>query len=383
MSIFSTIVKALTATGVVSGAAGVGSKIYLKNGHGFGTMDVDPVSNVSTSNTQDTATVTPTQNQEASTRTTYGSLLIDKKYELVKADTSNDIILNIMMERLDPTKDSLSYSQGQRFSVSSPVTFGTKKFDSQIGGKNYSLTVLQKPQDTFIDPWKQACIQALAVEVTKEKVEKSGTTEYSEMAKLREWCTIPTVDQVLRRHKLTPLNTNTEDTKDDEEWKTVISGGWFKKEGDKNNWEDQSFIKDEADLNIVVGTDKSGINGKNDVDKSKIDVFKKRCKDELSKPFERKNFYLTTQFINGITGDKPEIDAFQETALFCVKSFTASQYITDSLQGLVSDSVEISADDYCYLSDVSNKESLTTNNPLGGKSFWCAVKSLYKAKPRN
>ncbi|GCE63996.1 hypothetical protein MHSWG343_10040 [Candidatus Mycoplasma haematohominis] len=389
MSIFSTIVKALTATGVVSGAAGVGSKIYLKNGHGFGTMDV--VNSTSSTPTSDPSTQSNTESQDTSkhtkpesvsdtAKTTYGSLLKEKQYQLVETNTSNDIILNIMMERLDPTKNSLKYSKKQRFSVSEEVTFGTKTFTSQVGDKSYSLTILQKPDQQYIEPWKKSCIQALSVEVIKTKVEDSKTQEYSEMAKLREWCTIPTVDQVLRRHKLTPLNTDVDNHKDDAEWKKVIAGGWFKKETDKDNWEDQSFIKG-TDLDTVIGNDKRGINSESEVDKTKIDVFKNKCKAELEKAFERKNFYLTTQFINGITEtDKPTIDPFQEVALFCVKPFKASEYVTASLQGLVHEQVEISTDDYCYLSNIENKDSWTTNNPLGGKSFWCAVKSLYKAK---
>ncbi|WP_216083061.1 hypothetical protein [Candidatus Mycoplasma haematohominis] len=393
MSIFSTIAKAVTATGVVSGAAGVGSKMYLKNGHGFGTMDVNSTSNTTDSNTVPSANFEsqPTRNESSTdqpqqvtdtTKTTYGSLLKEKKYELVKTETSNEIILNIMMERLDPTKDSLSYSTGQRFSGSAQVTFQIKKFDSRVGDKDYSLTVLQKPQESFINSWKQSCITALDREVDRTKAEKTTTDEGKELARLREWCTEPTVDQVLRRHKLTPLNTD--NTNDDEKWKTVIAGGWFKKEGDKKNWEEQSFVSANEIDTFLKDKKETGISLTSEVTKEQIDFFKQKCKAELQKPFTRTNFYLTTQFIKGIKEDnKPTIDPFQELALFCVESMKASDYITKALQGDVQTSVVLDQSDYCYMTETSNNfDSWTTNNPLEGKSFWCAVKALYKAKSK-
>ncbi|WP_216083034.1 hypothetical protein [Candidatus Mycoplasma haematohominis] len=393
MSIFSTIVKAVTATGVVSGAAGVGSKMYLKNGHGFGTMDVNATSNTTGSNTatptnsespssKNTSANTQDQPVTDTTKTTYGSELVRNKYKLVDSNTEEAVLLNIMMERLDPTKDKLKYEENKRFSVSPEIEFGFKEFKSSLDGKEYSTTVLQKPDSKYVDPWRQACIQALAVEVTEAQWKDTSSNEGKEMARLREWCTIPTVEQVLKRHKLTPLNTDESKNTDDEKWREVIAGGWFKKEGSKKNWEDQSFIKDSSDLTIVVGTGEVGVQSKESVTTEQINVFKKRCKAELSRDFTRDNFYLTTQFINGIKDNKPVIDPFQEAALFCVQPFTASEYITTSLQGLVSSNIEVKSDDYCYLTDINQKDSWTTNNPIGGKSFWCAVRALYKAKTK-
>ncbi|GCE63552.1 hypothetical protein MHSWG343_05490 [Candidatus Mycoplasma haematohominis] len=379
MSIFSTIVKALTATGVVSGAAGVGSKIYLKNGHGFGTMNVD-------SSSSERALDNPViegqaeQEQIAVTKTTYGSELEKNNYKLVDLQTEDSILLNIMMERLDPTKDKLKYTEKQRFEVNPEIIFDTKEFKSSIENTEYSLTVLQKPNSKYVEPWRNACIKALAVEVTEKEWRTQNSDQSKQMARLREWCTIPTVDHVLRRHKLTPLNTDLNNNKDEEDWKDVISGGWFKKkEANKQPWEDQAFIKDD-DLTSVIGADKSGIKDKDSVTNAHIEIFKRRCKEELEKPFERTNFYLTTQFINGISADsRPKIDAFQEVALFCMKPMKASEYITKALQGKVQTQVIIPTTDYCYMSS-RDFDQWTTHNPLDGKTFWCAVKALYKAQ---
>ncbi|GCE63922.1 hypothetical protein MHSWG343_09290 [Candidatus Mycoplasma haematohominis] len=362
MSILSAIVKTLVAIGVTSGAAGVGSKIYLKNGHGFGTMNVAAVSE---------------EKKPVVKRITYGSELKEVGYQLVETSTDKSVLLNIMMERLDPTKSSLTYTATTRFSVSPQVAFKTKEFKSRVGSTDYSLTVLQKPDEKYVDEWKTACITALDKDVTKEQLKVNSSNEGKELARLREWCTIPSVEQVLRRHKLKPLNTG--NSSDDEKWKKVIAGGWFKKESSKKNWEDQSFIT-ASDLETVVGKDEKGINSEDDVDESKINVFKNRCKEELKKPFVRNNFYLTTQFIKGISGEpKLTIDPFQEVALLCVESMTAEKYIKDALQGDVKEAVDLSSSDYCYMSD-TDYSKWTTNNPLGGKTFWCAVKALYKNK---
>ncbi|WP_216083040.1 hypothetical protein [Candidatus Mycoplasma haematohominis] len=391
MSIFSTIAKAVIATGVVSGAAGVGSKIYLKNGHGFGTMDVINA----TSNTPDSNSVNPTnsetipptdassisQPQPTSESRTYGTELKKNKYELVDEKTDKSIIQNIMTERLDPTKDSLTFYYNTRFDKSPRVNYSTKTLQSSLNNENISLTLIQKPTETDAEAWRKACIDALARTVTDE-VTQDKSNENKELARLREWCTIPTVDHVLRRHKLTPLSTDESDTQDTDLWKEVISGGWFKKEGDKKPWKDQSFIKGE-DLKTVIGDQEEGIENKEAVTPEKINVFKKVCKAELSKAFTRNNFYLTTQFINGMVDDqKPIIDPFQEAALFCVKPFKASEYVTVSLQGDVQTSVVLNQSDYCHLTKPADGfDSWTTNNSLEGKTFWCAVRALYKAKP--
>ncbi|WP_216083609.1 hypothetical protein [Candidatus Mycoplasma haematohominis] len=377
MSIFSTIFKALTATGVVSGAAGVGSKIYLKNGHGFGTMNVD--SSSSERVVDNAATSLSTLDSQTPARRTYGTELISKNFDLVTASTEEKIILNILMERLDPTKESLTHYSGTKFKTSPQVVFNKETFNSNVGSVNYSLTVVQKPDASNVDLWRNACISALDQEVSDD-VKKEGSEEYKELARLREWCTIPTVDHVLRRHKLTPLNTDLNNNKDEEDWKDVISGGWFKKkEANKQPWEDQAFIKDD-DLTSVIGADKSGIKDKDSVTNAHIEIFKRRCKEELEKPFERTNFYLTTQFINGISADsRPKIDAFQEVALFCMKPMKASEYITKALQGKVQTQVIIPTTDYCYMSS-RDFDQWTTHNPLDGKTFWCAVKALYKAQ---
>ncbi|WP_216083638.1 hypothetical protein [Candidatus Mycoplasma haematohominis] len=377
MSIFSTIAKALTAIGIASGAAGVGSKIYLKNGHGFGTMSVNTETTKTTTDSNPIPAV-PTEELQTPTRRTYGTELTKKDFSLVTANTDEKIVLNILMERLDPTKDSLTHYKGTKFKDSPQVVFKNKTFNSNVGTNSYSLTVVQKPDTSNVDPWRQACVVALDREVSAQ-VETQGSEEYKELARLREWCTIPTVEHVLRRHKLTPLNVNVNDNKDESDWKEVIGGGWFKKEGDKNNWEDQSFIKDN-DLTTIIGAEKTGIKDKSEVTKTHIDLFKNRCKAELEKAFERNNFYLTTQFINGVTdSQKPEIDPFQEVALFCMKPMKASDYIKSALQGNVKITVDTPSTDYCYLSS-NDFDNWTTNNPLQGRTFWCAVKLLYAQK---
>ncbi|GCE63399.1 hypothetical protein [Candidatus Mycoplasma haematohominis] len=382
MSIFSTIVKTLTATGVLSGAAGVGSKIYLKNGHGFGTMDVVSEANesegvISAENkSQDDSAAKKVDDTPEVEPYTFGSELKSKNYTLVDQNTSESIVLNILMERLDPTKSSLIYYDNQRFQGSPRVEFKTQTFNSQIGQKSYALTILQKPDQKYVEPWKQACIESLKKPYTDDSQGKK--TNYNELARLREWCTVPTISQVLKRHKLTPLNTDVAQTIDDSKWKTVINGGWFKKDNDVKYWEKQSFIEG-TDLTSIVGED--GISSEEQIDTNKINVFKKRCQDVLSQPFERTNFYLSKEFVDGITvEDKTKIDLFQEAALFCVEPFKATDYIVQSLQGEVSPKVVIEDTDYCYLSDIDKKDTWTTNNPLGGKSFWCAVKSLYMPK---
>ncbi|GCE63396.1 hypothetical protein MHSWG343_03920 [Candidatus Mycoplasma haematohominis] len=312
----------------------------------------------------------------------FSSELTNKKYKVVTNDTSDDIVLNIMSQRLFPNKtQNFDYSEGQIFEGSKKISFTVKKLE--IKDKKQELTILEKPDKKFVNEYKEACVKALAVEyrVNESDKEKKEKAE-SQLARLREWCTEPTIKDVLGRHKF-QLLTETNKGITDDDWKDVIAGGWFKKEGDTKYWEKQSFISESEIESFLGGKEKlneEGIKSKTDVTDEQVSKFKKKCQEILEKPFTRKTFYAPTMFWKEMDPkEKDGIDEFQEAALFCSKPMKVDDYVDKSMQGLPKSSFsEADKKDYCYVNKgIEEYKNLKTNEPIEGKSFWCAVKLLY------
>ncbi|GCE64014.1 hypothetical protein MHSWG343_10220 [Candidatus Mycoplasma haematohominis] len=320
----------------------------------------------------------------------YLEVLQEAKYTVVNKDTSEQVLQNILTQRLFPTRHAqLHYPVNRMFSGSKAVTFKQQTYTNQ-GGK--TIKYLEKPTKEDTENLKQACIQALAgtkpesqFAVPRDNATKENKETFSELSRLREWCTEPKVKHVLARHKLTLLNTDENKHEDDTDWKEVIAGGWFKKEGDKKNWESQTFIKDTSTF-LGNKKDSNGIESISDVTEEQIKALKKQCQVALEKNFERKSFYLTKDFIDDIKdGNKPDsIDEFQEAALFCSKPMSAGDYVKKAMQGIVDEKLDAAdKQDYCFVDgkDKPNDYSeIKTNNPMSGKTFWCAVRMVYDPK---
>ncbi|WP_216083610.1 hypothetical protein [Candidatus Mycoplasma haematohominis] len=307
--------------------------------------------------------------------------LKSKGYTVVSDETKDDVVLNILLQRLFPNKTKgFTYGDNQIFKGSKRIVFKTKKIKAKINRFDRELVILDKPDKQFIPVHKNACIEALNAEFKfNESDAKQKKQVNDELARLREWCTEPKIKDVLGRHKfqlLTEARTNATD----EDWKEVIAGGWFKKEKGIKYWEKQAFILP-REINEFLGKDKlNGISSKSQVTQKHIDKFKEKCKAVLEKPFTRSTFYIPTAFWKE-TKPKPgvNIDPFQEAALFCSKPMKVEDYISKAMQGVPKKAfVTTDVVDYCYVKQSINQyKKFQTNQPIEGKSFWCAVKLLY------
>lgn len=124
---------------------------------------------------------------------------------------------------------------------------------------------------------------------------------------------------------------------------------------------------------FFTSEDLTKLNGENDEEKLKL--LQKKCSEALAKPFERTNFPATKDFL----GEK-DADLFQETVIFCTVPITAQKYIKDAMKGQIKNSISDEyRKDYCYINGKSANEysQVKTTDPLGGKSFWCAVRMIY------
>ncbi|WP_216083641.1 hypothetical protein [Candidatus Mycoplasma haematohominis] len=361
----SKLAKLLAASTVVTGSGGIGAKVYLKQGKPLSIKTLSPsseekvISQVADETTETTVEKAP--------EVTFGSSLTSSNFKIVTESTTEEVLLNILMERLDPSKDTAQdYNVNRIFTGSKPIKYGVKSF---TGKDNKKLTVLQKPDKQYAADHKQACIEEL-----KKPYDQNNSTDKAQLSRLREWCTEPKVRDVLGRHKFTVLKTENKDH--DEHWKEIIKGGWFSKTGETKYWDKQSFIAGD-ELKKIIGDSDTGFTGEPTDDQ--ISVLKNACKAVLDTPFTRENFYLTTDFLSGITGSdpKPKMDPFQEAALFCTQPATVHHYITVALQG--TPITPTKADDYCSLS-AGDVNSWKTNTPMEGKTFWCGVRIAYGPK---
>ncbi|GCE63890.1 hypothetical protein MHSWG343_08970 [Candidatus Mycoplasma haematohominis] len=351
--------KLLASSVIVTGSGGIGAKFYLKQGK--------PLA-INTESIDQSKTLASEVTAEEVPKVTYGSSLTESKFTLVDDDTTKDVLLNILMERLDPSKDQeLDFADDRLFKGSKPVKYPVQVF-TKTDGK--TLTTLKKPDEQYTESHKQACIEAL-----KQPYDSTNNDSKAQLARLREWCTIPTIKDVLSRHKFTLLRTD--NNTNDADWKEIIKGGWFSESGGVKYWEKQTFIEGDG-LEKIIGADKKGYLSSNEITDEQIKVLKDRCEVVLKQPFKRDNFYLTKDFIDGLSdSNKPKVDEFQEAALFCSKSVDVEHYVTNALGGSVINPTK--ENDYCSLT-VGDVKAWKTNTPMEGKSFWCGVRISYGPK---
>ncbi|GCE63588.1 hypothetical protein MHSWG343_05850 [Candidatus Mycoplasma haematohominis] len=305
----------------------------------------------------------------------YSDEITNAGFTLVTSSTTDEVMQNIIFQRLFPNKDvTFSYSKGQVFAGSTEVKFEAKVFKTKNGKE---LKTISKPDKKYVEDFRKACLSALDKEYQDDK-DKDGPNS-KELARLREWCTEPKIKDVLSRHKFTLLKTDENNKEDDAYWQEIIKGGWFSNTGGTKYWEKQTFIKEEEDLKKIIGDQKTGFTGE-EVKPEQIAVLKKACKAALDKEFTRENFYLTKDLIDNVEPTTPElkVDLFQEAALFCSKPISAKEYIEKAMQGIAYTTVQTPANtEYCEISE-KNISEWKTNNPLDGKTFWCGVKLLYE-----
>ncbi|GCE63883.1 hypothetical protein MHSWG343_08900 [Candidatus Mycoplasma haematohominis] len=310
---------------------------------------------------------------------TFSDKISEAGFRLVTENTTDDVIKNVMFQRLYPNKDAgFSYNPNQLFTGSIRFTFQSKIFKSRDGRKQ--LNTIQKPNNALVASFRKSCLDALKIEY------KDDTSGKNQLSRLREWCTEPRVKDVLGRHKFQVFSDNRYKGKVDDSIKKILVG-WFKKEGKHKWWEKQSFFTPEEVKKILNKKENIGIKSEREVTQDQIKIVKDKCLKELEKNFERENFYLTKDFVDDMSSKlvpKPKVDLFQEVAMFCSVPTTAKDYVTNAMQGVLKTSFDQKIKkDYCY---VSNKQpthyaQVSTTDPFHGRTFWCAVKLLYAPKP--
>ncbi|GCE63994.1 hypothetical protein MHSWG343_10020 [Candidatus Mycoplasma haematohominis] len=382
MKIFNYLFNKYGIPALFIGSTGIGIKTYLsKNGYSF----VSSIANIPSDLIN---TIFQIDNPEIPReKQTYLDALTSSGYTVVSETTKDEVLQNILIQRLFPSRHSqIQYTKNRLFKGSPEITLTRAEYTNK---DNKKADYLQKPAKTETDKLKNACIVALKGEEHKDEfsVRHNGqeqTDAFKELSRLREWCTEPKVKHVLGRHKLTLLSTD--QNKDDDKWKEVIAGGWFKQE----NLGRQTFIKE---IDNFLGDKKdTGISTTGEVTNEQIEILKKQCKEVLEKNFERKNFYVTKDFIDGMENNNNKqttVDEFQEAALFCSEPITAKDYVEKAMQGNVDAKLdEKDKQDYCFVEEKpqpSDYSSIKTNDPMAGKTFWCAVRMVYapKEKPVN
>lgn len=276
-------------------------------------------------------------------KATYSEILQKKGKKMVSSQTTNDSMQNILLSRMFPNyKSNHSYKENQLFSGSPSIVLKGKNQENN----NAKLFVMEKNEDADLTKLRNACVQALS---------QTAETSKNEIYKLKEWCTVPQVKDVLKRHKFKLISS-------DEHWKQVIQGEWLK----EGNRDKQSFLtKDET----------TSWDSKSETDK--INFLKTKCQQALEKPFERTNFPSPKIFL----GSEKSADEFQEAAFFCVEPKTAKDYVSEAMKGTLATSLpNYMKKDFCYVQgkdSISDYENIKTTDAMDGKSFWCAVRMIY------
>ncbi|WP_216083180.1 hypothetical protein [Candidatus Mycoplasma haematohominis] len=308
---------------------------------------------------------------------TFAKKISGTGFKLINENTSDDVIRNIMFQRLYPNKDdAFSYRADQLFKGSISFSFKTKNFESK---HKKHLKTISKPDNKQVNDFKQSCLAALKIEYTNDK---DGNNQLS---RLREWCTEPKVKDVLSRHKFKVFSDPKHDKQVEAGIRKILAG-WFKKEKNHKWWEKQSFFSKDEIKQILNGKESVGIKNEKEVTVNQIRIVKDKCLKELDKNFERENFYLTKDFIDQMNNKSSlKVDAFQEVAIFCSVPTEAKDYVKDAMQGVLRNHFDSKIkNDYCY---VNGKQpayyaKVSTADPFEGKTFWCAVRLLYETKPK-
>lgn len=136
---------------------------------------------------------------------TYSKIFQKMGKKIVDSETTADSLKNILLSRMFPNyKGSHVYSENQLFSGSPKITLtGNEIKDGKI-----KLFIMDKNGEEDANKLRSACISALSQ--TAENLDR-------EIHKLREWCTVSQVRDVLRGHKFRLASTN-------EQWKKIIGG---------------------------------------------------------------------------------------------------------------------------------------------------------------
>ncbi|WP_216083181.1 hypothetical protein [Candidatus Mycoplasma haematohominis] len=308
---------------------------------------------------------------------TFSDQIDKQKFTLFTESTTEEVIRNVMFQRLYPNKDDgFTYGKDQLFKGGVSFKFKEKTFNSKDGTKH--LKTIEKPDSTEVNKFKEACLKALQTEYT----EANGGSD--QVARLREWCTEPKVKDVLGRHKFHVFSDDKYKAKADENIKKIIFG-WFKEDGNHKWWEKQSFLS-ENEIQQILNGKSNGFKEESEITPENIKIVKDKCLVELDKKFERENFYLTKDFVDQMADQpspKPKVDAFQEVALFCSEPTTAEDYVRDAMQGnFKADFEDKDKKDYCYFDNkqITDYKKVSTTDPFEGKTFWCAVRLLYETK---
>ncbi|GCE63999.1 hypothetical protein MHSWG343_10070 [Candidatus Mycoplasma haematohominis] len=356
------LIKALNCLGfctLTAGSAGAGTKIYLQSFSG---------------NLLDHNIKTPTKFKSIIEKLGY-KLFDEKEEEKVKL---------VLVHVLDPHSNTLKRNKDDLFIGSSPLTLNSHQIVkvkvTQQGGNQteFPVTWIAKPDGTKARKHRTDCSAAL-----EETYYPGNSKDLEQLKKLIKWCTsIDSNAELLAKNGFTFLDTDTTKTTNDDEWKQIIAGGWFTKHENTNYWEQQSFFN-EQDLKTLLGENKDQeIKALTDVKPEHINLFKNKCKAELSKAADIKNFPLSTLFKNGIkepNKNKYEVDSFYETTFFCTKPMKAREYLENVLKAKVRGIETVGTGTgarICSLT-INTPYDWYTYQPAEGKGFWCGVKELY------
>ncbi|WP_216083185.1 hypothetical protein [Candidatus Mycoplasma haematohominis] len=313
---------------------------------------------------------------------TFKSAIEDKGYKVIDNSSEHRQSKLSLLHKLDPHLTSLHYKANDLFPGSSDLVLTSHeiakgKTVSESGQSlDFVINGIQSPENTASTKHKHDCATALEKPYDESKKDQ--------LDKLIEWCTvIQTNSDLLTRNGFTLLDTDSD--KDNDDWKKVISGGWLTKgfkSDSYNYWEKQSFFS-ASDLEQLIGKSSNikEIKQVSDVEDKHIALFKERCKVELQKTPEIKNFPLSTYFLQGATSPNKStlsVDSFFEATYFCTKPITAEEYLKNNLKA----KTHVQSADrglVCSLDELNNYEWYTYQ-PAQGKGFWCGVKAMYGGK---
>ncbi|GCE63885.1 hypothetical protein MHSWG343_08920 [Candidatus Mycoplasma haematohominis] len=303
--------------------------------------------------------------------------------------TTNAQLQTVLLHRLDSRVNTFEFKDEELFKGSKKVKVEqgdkvTGTFTAEPGRtENFEIHVWKQP--TAHTAYKNSCKEALANNYEAEKDEQ-------ELEKLIRWCTvISNNEELLTRSGFETLNTDTSIDKDNEDWKKIISGGWFTKSTANEtykHWEKQGFL-DNGELKKLLGEnlDKE-IKTTDQVTKEHIDLFKGKCEAVLKKEPSIQSFPISTLFREGINSTKKPsyvVDSFYEATFFCVKPMKAEDYVTNVLKAQVrkvEDRAKGTGNRICSIEGNQTYEWYTYQ-PAEGKGFWCGVRELYAGQVRD
>lgn len=273
----------------------------------------------------------------------YKQVLLSKSphLEIIGDGTPSDVVKNIILHRMFPHfRGVFTFERDKMFDGSPKMTLQGEVRTHN----NKKLYILGKNTESDVKNLKDAC--GAALEKPQKQVQDNG--EDPQIYRLKAWCTIPTIRDVLQRHRFEIL-------KQDGEWRQILESEWITQ--DDNHGKQSLLTKDDL-KKIKETTD----------EKAKISILKNRCNAVLDKKFTRGNFPATKDFL----GDGGEADEFQEAALLCTVPTTAANYIKNAMKGVANKAIpQEYGEDYCYDANKSVGEygETKTTDPAGGKSF--------------